>query len=54
MEVASAFNKFYNIHNITNTEDLGLKNARIKMVEATCVVIKNSLNMLGIDVLEEM
>lgn len=54
MEVAAAFNKFYNTHNITNTEDLGLKNARIKMVEATCIVIKISLNMLGIEVLEEM
>jgi len=54
MEVASAFNKFYNTHNISNTEDIGLKNARINMVKATCSVIKISLNMLGIEVLEEM
>ena len=54
MEVASAFNKFYNTHNISNTEDIGLKNARINMVKATCTVIKISLNMLGIEVLEEM
>jgi arginyl-tRNA synthetase len=54
VDIASAFNKFYNLYNISNTEDIGLKNARIKMVEATCIVLKTSLNMLGIEVVEEM
>ncbi len=54
IEVASAFNKFYNSHNISSTQDIELKNARIKMVEATCLVIKIGLNMLGIEVVEEM
>jgi arginyl-tRNA synthetase len=54
IEVAKAFNKFYNSHSIVNTEDEGLKAARLKMVEATCQVIKNGLNLIGVDVVEKM
>lgn len=54
IDVAKAFNKFYNAHNIMATEDEGLKNVRIKLVEASCQVIKNGLNLLGIEVVEEM
>ncbi len=54
IEVAKAFNKFYNLHSVLNVEDEELKKARIKMVEATCQVIKNSLNLLGIDTVEKM
>ncbi|PIH05962.1 arginine--tRNA ligase [Clostridium combesii] len=54
IEVAKAFNKFYNAHGILNAEDNDVKLARIKLVEATCQVIKNALNLLGIDVVEEM
>lgn len=54
IEVAKAFNKFYNAHNIMATEDVALKNARLKMVEATCQVIKNALGLLSIDVVEKM
>ena len=31
-----------------------LKNMRLQLVNATSVVIKNSLNLLGIDVVDEM
>jgi arginyl-tRNA synthetase len=54
IDVAKAFNKFYNSYNILSTEDEELKAARIKMVEASCQVIKNGLNLLGIDVVEKM
>ncbi|EJP6471477.1 arginine--tRNA ligase [Clostridium botulinum] len=54
IEVAKAFNKFYNAHGILNAEENYVKLARIKLVEATCQVIKNALNLLGIDAVEEM
>lgn len=54
IDIAKAFNKFYNTHNIMNIEDEGLKAARLKLVEATCQVIRNGLNLIGIDVLEKM
>lgn len=54
IEVAKAFNKFYNAHGILNAEDNDVKLARVKLVEATCQVIKNALNLLGIDVVEEI
>ncbi|WP_291637794.1 arginine--tRNA ligase [Clostridium sp.] len=54
IEVAKAFNKFYNQHNIANLEDESNKKAKIKMVEATCIVIKNALGLLGIEVVDRM
>uniref|UniRef100_UPI0035A1B148 DALR anticodon-binding domain-containing protein n=1 Tax=Clostridium sp. TaxID=1506 RepID=UPI0035A1B148 len=54
IDVAKAFNKFYNAHSIINAEDEGVKVARIQLVKASCQVIKNGLNLLGIDVVEKM
>ncbi|HEY5575482.1 MAG TPA: arginine--tRNA ligase [Clostridiaceae bacterium] len=54
VDVAKAFNKFYNAHKISGIEDSGLKNARLKMVEATCQVIKNALYLIGLEVVEKM
>jgi arginyl-tRNA synthetase len=54
IEVAKAFNKFYNSYSILNGEDEDLKASRLYMVEATCQVIKNGLSLLGIDVVEKM
>lgn len=54
IEVAKAFNKFYNQHNISNLEDESNKKAKIKMVESTCQVIKNALNLIGIEVVDRM
>ncbi|MBV7276321.1 arginine--tRNA ligase [Clostridium sp. PL3] len=54
ISVAKDFNKFYNAHNIMNTEDEATKIARLKLVEATCQVIKNALGLLGIGVVEKM
>lgn len=54
IDVAKAFNKFYNAHSVLNLEDKALKASRLKLVEASTVVIKNALALLGIDVVEEM
>ncbi|MBD7911362.1 MULTISPECIES: arginine--tRNA ligase [Clostridium] len=54
IEVAKDFNKFYNAHSVLNLEDEELKIARIKLVEATCQVIKNGLELIGIEVVEKM
>lgn len=54
IDVAKAFNKFYNAHTVLNLEDADLKKTRLKLVEASCVVIKNALELLGIAVVEEM
>jgi len=54
IDVAKSFNKFYNQHNIANLEDESNKKAKIKMVEATCQVIKNALNLIGIEVVDRM
>ncbi|MBV4419454.1 arginine--tRNA ligase [Clostridium tyrobutyricum] len=54
IEVAKAFNKFYNSCSILNTEDDNIKTFRLHLVEASCQVIKNALNLLGIQVVEKM
>lgn len=53
IDVAKAFNKFYNAHGILKAED-DVKNARLKLVEATSQVIKNGLNLIGLEVVEKM
>ena len=54
IEVATAFNKFYNAHSISNAENVGLKNARLSLVDATCQAIKNGLWLIGLEVVEKM
>ena len=54
IEVAKAFNKFYNAHSVLNLEDEVLKATRLKLVEASCIVIKNGLDLIGIEVVEKM
>lgn len=54
IEIAKAFNKFYNAYSILNAENEELKNARGKLVEATCQVLSNGLKLLGIEVVERM
>lgn len=51
--VSKAFNKFYNTAPILKSED-NVKNARLKITEATCTVIKNALALLGIKTVERM
>lgn len=54
IEVAKAFNKFYNAHNIANSESEEVKNARINLVKATLQVIENGLNLIGLEVVDRM
>lgn len=54
IEVAKAFNKFYNAHNILNSENEEVKSARVNLVRATLQVIKNGLELIGLQVVEEM
>lgn len=54
IEVAKAFNKFYNAHSVLNLEDENLKKARLSLVKASLQVIKNGLGLLGIEVVEKM
>ncbi|KMT23142.1 arginine--tRNA ligase [Clostridium cylindrosporum] len=54
IDVAKAFNKFYNHCSIMNLEDDSLKMARLNLVVATTIVIKNGLSLLGIDTVERM
>lgn len=51
--VSKAFNKFYNTAPILKAKD-NVKNARLKITEATCTVIKNALALLGIKTVERM
>ncbi|WP_010235769.1 arginine--tRNA ligase [Clostridium arbusti] len=54
IDIAKAFNKFYNLRKIATEEDEEIKNARLKLVEATSQVIKNGLYLLGINTVERM
>ncbi|MGV3026224.1 arginine--tRNA ligase [Clostridium thermobutyricum] len=54
IEVAKAFNKFYNAHSVLNLEDESLKQSRLALVKASCQVIKNALALIGIEVVEKM
>ena len=53
IDVASAFSKYYNECQII-VEDEALRNARLSLVKATGYVLKNGLNMLGIEAPEKM
>lgn len=54
IEVAKGFNKFYNAHSVLNLEDEDLKATRLNLVKSSLQVIKNGLELLGIDVVEKM
>lgn len=54
IEVAKTFNKFYNNHSVLNLEDKELMAARLDLVKSTCQVIKNGLELIGIEVVEKM
>ena len=52
IKVTNTFNKFFNSHTLLNLEDKELMKARLVLVEATCQVIKNALDLIGIEVVE--
>lgn len=51
---AKAFNQFYNKHQVLQADSEQLISARLELIKATAVVLKNGLNLLGVDVLENM
>lgn len=54
IEVVHRFNEFYINHSLLNLKDKGLIMARLELVKATCQVIKNALELIGIEVVEEI
>lgn len=53
IQVAKDFNKFYNNCPINSAEE-DLKQARLSLVEATTIVIRNALKLIGIETVERM
>ncbi|MDO5154343.1 MAG: arginine--tRNA ligase [Eubacteriales bacterium] len=53
MDVAQSFSRFYNACRI-NVEDEVVRNARVKLVNVTKTVLKDALDLLGIDCPEQM
>lgn len=53
-ETASQFNQFYRDCPVLSEQNTGLKKARLELVQATKIVIKNGLELLGISAPEEM
>ena len=54
-DLAKLFNKFYNTNPILKDDvDDETKRARLKIVDATCSVIKSALMLLGIETVESM
>lgn len=54
LDLASKFNSFYNSVPVLKASDSESKKKRLEIVEATAQILKNGLNILGIEVVEEM
>ncbi len=54
LDLASAFNEFYHKHPVLKAESADLVSARIILISKVAETLKNSLNLLGIDILEKM
>jgi len=53
LELVTAFHKFYENCRVIS-EDKNLTEARLGLVEATRIVLKNTLDLMGISAPEEM
>ena len=53
-EICQAFNLFYNNNQVLDEENEKLTSARLKLAEATGIIVKKGLGLLGISVLEKM
>ena len=54
IDIASLFSKFYNECKVLSCEEINLKEARLALVYATSIVIKNGLKLLGIECPDQM
>ncbi len=52
--LTTKFSQFYSTQNILNLTDIELKKARLNLIAKTAIAIKNSLYLLGIDVLNQL
>ncbi len=52
--LADKFNSFYGALPVIRADPLELSDARLGLVEATTIVLRNALTLLGIDTLERM
>jgi len=52
--LTSKFSQFYTTESILNIEDIALKRARLSLIDRTATIIKNCLNLLGIDVVNQL
>ena len=52
--LAQEFNSFYNVVPVIKTKDVGKRKARLELVEGVSWILKNGLDLLGIQVVEEM
>ena len=53
-DVSQSFSQFYSKHSVLKVEDVQLKKARVELVKAALITIRNALHLLGIETLEEM
>lgn len=53
-ELSQSFNRFYHDHSVLSADSDDLIQARLKLISAVGIVLKNGLNLLGIDVVEKM
>lgn len=53
-DLAKAFNQFYQKHSVLKAENSELAAARLQLVSATALALQKSLNLLGIETLEQM
>lgn len=53
-DLAKTFNQFYQKHSVLNADNSQLTAARLRLVSATAIILQKSLNLLGIETLEEM
>ena len=54
LEMVRAFHKFYEECRVIDDKNLDLTAARLKLVEATGIVLKNTLDLMGISAPEKM
>jgi arginyl-tRNA synthetase len=52
--LSAQFNAFYEKVPVLHEKNVDLVNARLALVQAFVLVIRNALNLLGIDALEKM
>lgn len=52
--LTTKFSQFYSTQNILNAEDIELKKARLNLIQKTAIAIKNTLYLLGIEVVNQL